>query len=398
MFSPTAIKDFVAIMNTKGSPLVPNFIFPLNNKSSSPNPRKEAFKFRDGIIIVSTPILSESNAYKCLQKACHAFCVEPPLPRDMSPIIQGTTAKESIEHAKEVEEVIKRTRREPDSARLVEWKSQHLSYFDCHRPSSSSKAEQPMLLVHPSPSDHENATTEHIEDKAVTDTTDWQDRLVPSAKMENARRKHVALLIERSIQARMEIGKGKAVDEGEMPIPAGPVLLRRDGQWRQMALPEGLPESNIRVVTWRRDDAWRRDVARELRLAQREAERKAAYVAGKSSQNGPTSSSHNAGSWQVVEKRNSQTSRRAGYENVRIWDDKGDPYSVLQKSGVEKGIKEDIGPADKSSQWRPTKILSRNDPMSQSEAVESKPQDLQREVREGIRNVEDTKGKGRQSF
>jgi hypothetical protein len=165
-----------------------------------------------------------------------------------------------------------------------------------------------------------------------------------------------------------------------------------------MALPEGLPESNIRVVTWRRVDAWRRDVARELRLAQREAERKAAYVAGKSSQNGPTSSSHNAGSWQVVEKRNSRTSRRAGYENVRIWDDKGDPYSVLQKSGVEKGIKEDIGPADKSSQWRPTKILSRNDPMSQGEAVESKPQDLQQEVREGIRNVEDTKGKGRQSF
>ena len=255
-----------------------------------------------------------------------------------------------------------------------------------------------MLLVHPSPSDHENATTEHIEDKAVTDTTDWQDRLVPSAKMENARRKHVALLIERSIQARMKKGKEKAVDEGEMPIPTGPVLLRRDGQWRQMALPEGLPESNIRVVTSRRVDAWRRDVARELRLAQREAERKAAYVAGNSSQNGPTSSSHNAGSWQVVEKRNSRTSRRAGYENVRIWDDKGDPYSVLQKSGVEKGIKEDIGPADKSSQWRPTKILSRNDPMSQGEAVESKPQDLQREVREGIRNVEDTKGKGRQSF
>ena len=98
-----------------------------------------------------------------------------------------------------------------------------------------------------------------------------------------------------------------------------------------------------------------------------------------------------------MEKGNSPTSGRAGYGNVRIWDDKGYPHSVHQKSGVEKGIKENIELADKSSQWRPTKILSRNDPMSQGEAIESKPKDPQQEVRGGLRNIEDTKGKGRQS-
>jgi hypothetical protein len=63
MVSPTAINDFVTIMNTHGKPPVPHSIFPLNSKSSFPNPQKEAIKFRGGIIVVYTPILSEENVY-----------------------------------------------------------------------------------------------------------------------------------------------------------------------------------------------------------------------------------------------------------------------------------------------------------------------------------------------
>jgi hypothetical protein len=60
--SPTAIRDYAAYTNSIDNPVVPKFMFLLNTKSSSLNPRKEAFKFSDGIII-SQPqcILSQTH-------------------------------------------------------------------------------------------------------------------------------------------------------------------------------------------------------------------------------------------------------------------------------------------------------------------------------------------------
>jgi hypothetical protein len=47
MFSPTAIGDYIATMNSADNPVVPKFMFLLNNRSSFSNPRKEAIRFRD---------------------------------------------------------------------------------------------------------------------------------------------------------------------------------------------------------------------------------------------------------------------------------------------------------------------------------------------------------------
>jgi hypothetical protein len=266
MFSPTAIRDLVASLNPIGNPVVPHFVFPLDNKSSSPHPRKEAFKFRDGIIIVSTPILSESNAYKCLQEACRAFGVDPPVRWDMLAITRGITATQSMEYIKNFAEVIKKRKADSDSARLSESKPHNLNYFNFPEKFMSKALNVPnplgsMWPATPMPPSQPNVrTSDHTEAKAVFDDRDWQDRLVPSVKMEAARRRYVTMMMD----AGMYFPRDAAGDDDVEHTPAPGYLLMRDGQKRTIAMPDPngiLPETNGNRCDWSRIEAWRLDIA-----------------------------------------------------------------------------------------------------------------------------------------
>jgi hypothetical protein len=239
MFSPTAIRDLVATLNPMGNSVVPHFVFPLNNKSSSPHPQKEAFKFRDGVIIVSTPILSESNAYECLQKVCRAFVVDPPVRWDMLPITRGITATQSMEYIKNFAEAIKKRKADSDSARLSESKPHNLNYFSFPEQFTSKalnvpNPSGPMWPATPMPPSQPNVrTSEQIEAKAVFDDRDWQARLVPCVKMEAARR-YVTMMME----AGMYFPGDSAGEDDIEHTPASGYLLMRDGQKRAIAMPE----------------------------------------------------------------------------------------------------------------------------------------------------------------
>ncbi|KAN0117662.1 hypothetical protein V8E51_003639 [Hyaloscypha variabilis] len=313
MFSPTTMKRFVEAMNTQNSDLVPNFVFPLNNQSSSSNPRKEAFKFRDGIVIVSTPILSEKNVYECLSNACKFFEVQPPVRWDIAHIIRGTTATESIENATKVAEVTKRNRRISDDAREAERKPESFSYFDLpmqippKKPVARSlsgnngngakeliqQRSTGTLLVDRSPS-HDIPTVEHIENRispsselgpatkasieeVFVDGSDWQDRLVPSAKMENARKAYITKRIKQSNRTKIWDMEAEDEEEGGVNVAAGPMLLTRGGQKRsiRVRLPGSTFESwvplpNLTTDSQARIDAWRMHVAEELGMVPHE--------------------------------------------------------------------------------------------------------------------------------
>ena len=356
MFSPTAIRELVATLNPMDNPVVPHFIFPLNNKSSSPHPRKEAFKFRDGIVIVSTPILSESNAYECLQKACLAFGIDPPVRWDMLPITRGITTTQSMQYVKNFAEVIKRRKADSESARLAEFRSHNLDYFNFPEQFTSNapnvpNPSGPMWPATPLPPTKPNVgSSEHIEEKAVIDDRDWQDRLVPSVKMEAARRKYVIRMMEAGMFfSRDSTGEDDVeLAPAPAPAPASGFLLTRDGQRRAITMAElndSWPETNEIRRDWCRIEVWRHDVAVQWGrvpisniIWKREADKR--------------------------QTRENQDWRRSSTEDTRkeIRDARNRIEDIRTKKG--KGNGKEAGAVEATSQFRPTKILSRNDQMS----------------------------------
>lgn len=201
MFSPRELKAYDKMFNPRKTKpmdgaIVPKFIFPLNNKSTNSNPRKEAFKFRDVLIIVTTPIFSDEDVFQCLKKACHGFDIRRPVPSDLIPITHHIPATQSIAHVQCTANYVKAREPNPVPKTQAEWLTKNYSYFliqqdtithtpDSQSPASSARSlpTYQQRLVH----------TEHVEDayEKVVDNRSFRNRFVPSAKMEVARRKHL---------------------------------------------------------------------------------------------------------------------------------------------------------------------------------------------------------------
>jgi hypothetical protein len=323
-------------MNSIENLVVPKFMFLLNNKSRSQNPRKEAFKFRDGIIIVSTPIYSESNTYGCLQKVCRAFGVGPPGRQEMLPIILGVTATRNVQDISGFAEDIKMRKSESQSARAKASERFIFTHFNTQRLFTSATPHPSQLIRRPttSPPDQLHGTSAHVERQFV-DGTNWQDRLVPSVKMEAARRKYVARLIEAGAFFPKEYPRGA----DEQPTRAAPILLTQDEQTR----PIGTHTETIVVRhNWRRIEAWRQGVAWE-------------------SGRWPSSNIN----WNREEERRMwehQDWRRSSLEPVRK--NVQGAESKNEEMGVKKGNAQVTGPVQGGDQVRPTKILSRKEELA----------------------------------
>lgn len=235
MFSPAAIRDYVVTMNSIDNPVVPKFMFLLNNKSSPTNPRKEAFKFRDGIIIVSIPIYPKSNTYGCLQKVCRAFGVEPPGRWDMLLIERGITATRDVQDISDFVEDIRMRKSKSEFKRVKESERFNFTHFNTLGPFTSNVPNLSQHTRQPNPSspDQLHGISEHVE-KQFVDGTDWQDRLVRSIKMEAAKRKHITRLIEAGTFFPKEYPR----EADGQATQVAPVLVTRDGQTEPSALTE----------------------------------------------------------------------------------------------------------------------------------------------------------------
>jgi hypothetical protein len=200
MFSPRELKAYDRMFDPRTTKprdgiIIPKFIFSLNNKSTDPNPRKQAFKFRDGLIIITTPIFSDEDVFRCLKKACHGFDNRPPFPSDLIPITHHIPATQSIAHVQCTANYVKERKPNPVPKKQAEWLTNY-SYFIIqqntitHTPDSQS----PASPAHSLPTYQQRLLhTEHVEDayEKVVDNRSFRNRLVPSAKMEAARRKHL---------------------------------------------------------------------------------------------------------------------------------------------------------------------------------------------------------------
>jgi hypothetical protein len=255
-------------MHTTNDFFVPNFMFSLNNQSSDPHPRKEAFRFRDGMIIVTTPIFSEQDVLECLQKVCHAFELDSPVPSDVLPITLHAPATQSIAHIERLAGLVRAKQMDPHSRQHAEWETKNLNYFDIpvEYESITPYSSDPVSRADPLPThEQEIVETEHIEEvfEKVVDNRPFRDRLVPSAKMEAARRKHQIIATKKAMHARK---LREAAEKAIVPTPESAVLLTRDGKRRP------IPMMGERETGGDRDqtEAWRQEVAKELGMSHRQ--------------------------------------------------------------------------------------------------------------------------------
>jgi hypothetical protein len=218
MLSPQELQSYNKLFNPQmkkpmGGAIVPKFMFPINNKSSDPKPRKEAFKFRDGLIIVTTPILSEEDVHECLKKACHAFDIRPPVPSDLVPITHHIPATPSTAHVKRTAALVRARKSNPNSQKQADWQAKNFSYFLLQQDTITYTPDSmtPESPAHPLPTHQQkvvhNKHTEDVFERPV-DKRPFRARLVPNVKMEAAKRKQLAKEIK--IQA------GKSKSEGDL--------------------------------------------------------------------------------------------------------------------------------------------------------------------------------------
>jgi hypothetical protein len=159
-------------------------------------------------------------------------------------------------------EDIRMRRSEIESSRAQELDRFNFTNFNIQKLFTSTipNPSQPITRPTPSRPGQLHGTSEHIEEQFV-EGSDWQDRLVPSVKMEAARRKHVVRLIEPGTFFPKEYPR----EADDQPKRVAPILLTRDEQTRpnasKIASSRTQPETIVVRRDWRRIEAWRQRVA-----------------------------------------------------------------------------------------------------------------------------------------
>lgn len=141
MFSPTAIGDYIVTMNSADNPVVPKFMFLLNNRSSFSNPRKEAFRFRDLYHCLNPSLLWVKHIW-LPTKSLQSFWGQPPGRWHILPIVQGMTATRDVQDINDFAEDIGMRKSKCESSRAK--KSERFS-FTLSIPKGFSPALCPIL-------------------------------------------------------------------------------------------------------------------------------------------------------------------------------------------------------------------------------------------------------------
>lgn len=377
----------------------PKFIIALHNLSWSPKPRNEAFFFRDGIIIISTPILSVATLFECLGQTCRTFGLKPLSWSEGLALSHSAAITTMIERVQNYAKWVKSRKLTPYSAALIEKRANHRGYFDIpigdpmtskpFKPFKLVKCERPSLPK--SSPDDGVPTTEHIKEEEIADDRHFQDRLVPNAKMENARRKYIAWRVLQIMNAEV-IDQGKD-EEPEKPEDPRDVLEsvyltlndvgRRQVDFAKTHMQASL-EVQIRIAQTQASierqaarfhrleeiKAWSRKVSEETGLAPQvrqtswgfralgRAPRTARASANQSPLNGTDSERR---------MRHNQDWNKAKLESARsMISDAGDRNEAISRRSVagEKA-------ANGGQPW-PTKILSRHDPIEDQPVEDAK--------------------------